>query len=81
MNLDNTETIQSTPGVFYAVFGSTLFMIAMGAVLILLLFRFYHILPSHAHLHKGVESGAYTRPGMRKGSLEASTKNLHFIPS
>lgn len=85
MNLDNTKTIQDTPGVFYGVFFSTLSLIAVGALLIIAGFQYFHILPTHAHMHKGVDTGEYrSKSGDRKGSLEISskpsTKNaIHYV--
>lgn len=81
MNLDNTKTIQNTPGVFYGVFIATLALIALGALLIIAGFRFFHILPTHAHMHKGVDTGEYRgKPGDKKGPLEMSIKNtMHFM--
>lgn len=55
MNLDNTETIQTTPGWFAGVCSSTLFLIIFGSCVIIAIFYHFHYLPTHAHMFKNAD--------------------------
>lgn len=74
MNLDNTHEYENKHGAFNTIFSMTMLLNAFGALLIIALFRYYHILPTHAHLHQGVEEGTYHRRVGRAGAAGAAAE-------
>lgn len=75
MNLDNTHEYENQKGAFSTIFSITMLLNAFGAMLIIALFRYYNILPTHAHLHEGVEEGTYHRTVGRAGAAEAAVRD------